>query len=275
MDGIIVGANRTQEWMLPWWWLHYRLHNSHPVAFLDFGMSEEAKEWCQERGRCIALEVSEDFIARKEEIDPFTALMWDGFYRGGNFWPARLGWFKKPLALRQTPFQRTLWIDLDCQIRADLSSLFATCQNPAGVALVRDREPDAINRDLDFGLIFPDETVYNSGVIVYDQESPIIAEFASRALTDNREFLGDQHLLSRILYEQQLPFTELPRRYNLWQWEKPREGTAIYHWVNTGGKEAVRKSLSALNPLFLNQLSLSTHAALDIYKTLHDHCRPK
>ncbi len=255
MEGILVGCNRAQEWLLPWWWLHYRLHNKHPVAFIDFGMSEPVKKWCEEKGTLISLDVSDDFIAGKEEIDPLTALTWEGFYRGNNFWPGRLGWFKKPFALLKTPYERTIWIDLDCQIRADLSSLFALCQNPAGIALVRDRDPDAINRDLDFGLIFADEVVYNSGLIVYEKKAPAIAEFARRARERNREFIGDQHLLSRILYEQKDKPLELPRRYNRWKWDKPHADTAIYHWVNEEGKEVIKKSLSALNPLFFNRLA--------------------
>ncbi len=258
MNGVIVGCNRAQEWLLPWWWLHYRMHNSHPVTFVDLGMSAAAKAWCEARGRTIALEISDAFVARKEEIDPLIALSWDGFYQGRNFWPARLCWFKKPLALLQTPYQKTLWIDLDCQVRADLTPLFAQCENPSGIAVVRDRDPGAINRDLDFTLIFPDEVVYNSGVIAYDKGSPVIAEFAKRALENTRDFIGDQHILSRILHEKKEPFTELPRRYNTWTWKKPPPDTAIFHWVNESGKAQIRKSLAALDPFFLNHLSLKS-----------------
>jgi hypothetical protein len=54
-SGIIVGCDANQEWLLPWWWDHYCKHNSYPVAFVDFGMSEAALAWCQEKGQCISL----------------------------------------------------------------------------------------------------------------------------------------------------------------------------------------------------------------------------
>ena len=75
MDGIIVGADLTQEWLLPWWWEKYRKNNSYPLAFIDLGMSFEMKDWCRARGEHIPLRVA-DFAAEREEIDPLTAKNW-------------------------------------------------------------------------------------------------------------------------------------------------------------------------------------------------------
>ncbi len=50
MHKIIVSCSKENEWMLPWWWMHYHYHNSLPVAFLDLGISLQAKRWCAKRG---------------------------------------------------------------------------------------------------------------------------------------------------------------------------------------------------------------------------------
>lgn len=253
MEGILVGCDAAQEWMLPWWWLHYRLHNRHPVTFIDFGMSQAGKKWCQAKGHCIPLDIEQQHVAKNEKVDPLTALLWDSYYLGRDFWPGREAWFKKPLALQKTPYERTIWIDLDCQIRSDLSPLFAACRNPAGLAIVRDRDPEEENRELDYGLTYPDEVTYNGGLIVFEKGSTVIEEFARMSMTCSHEFLGDQSILSRILYLKKLPFTELPRRYNALRESHRSRETAIYHWVCPAGKKLIRSRISLLNPLFFNE----------------------
>ena len=74
MDGIVVGADLTQEWLLPWWWSHYSRFNSLPVAFIDFGMSDEMKKWCQERGELIPLPVADIFVAKRKRIESLVSI---------------------------------------------------------------------------------------------------------------------------------------------------------------------------------------------------------
>lgn len=137
-DGVIVGADMTQEWLLPWWWEHYRKHNSHKVAFVDLGMSLEMKEWCQERGEMIRLWIDDDFIKEQSQIDIAVVEEWNKAY-GRDFWNARIAWFKKPFACLQTPFLRTLWIDLDCEIRGSIQSLFPYSDQAPGIAMAREQ----------------------------------------------------------------------------------------------------------------------------------------
>ncbi len=54
--GVIVASTHHIEWLLPWWWYHFRLHNTLPVAFLDLGMSDASKEWFKQRGELLCLE---------------------------------------------------------------------------------------------------------------------------------------------------------------------------------------------------------------------------
>lgn len=73
-DGVIVGTSQRQEWLLPWWWMHYRLYNNHPVTFINFGdLSPKAIDWCKQRGSLISLNLSDQFLATKEMVDPSLA----------------------------------------------------------------------------------------------------------------------------------------------------------------------------------------------------------
>ena len=102
MQGIIVGCDKAQEWLLPWWWQHYSKLNSYPVAFADFGMTEKAIAWVSERGRYIKLPAA----APLKEVSPERPEFRERTQE------KRGAWFKKPLACLYSPFPESLWIDL-------------------------------------------------------------------------------------------------------------------------------------------------------------------
>jgi len=105
-DGVITGADANQEWLLPWWWEHFRRQNNLPVAFAGFGMTPAARTWCAQRG--LVLEV-----------------------------PAVPGrtWHQKPFAILASPFRRTIWLDADCEVRGDLSVMYPYADRGVGVTL--------------------------------------------------------------------------------------------------------------------------------------------
>ncbi len=84
------------------------------------------------------LPVADIFVKEREEIDSSIAYDWEAYY-GEQFWISRRAWFKKPLACLRSPFKRTIWIDLDCEVLGSLRGLFDTCQNPSGIALAKDQ----------------------------------------------------------------------------------------------------------------------------------------
>ena len=137
-DGLIVASDITQEWLLPWWWGHYSLHNSYPVTFVDLGMSQEMRAWCKERGNFITLGVPDIFVKVKEEIKDPLVRDWESLY-GRKFWPRRHAWFKKPMACLKSPYLRTIWCDLDCEVRGPLQALFDFCENSSGIALAHEK----------------------------------------------------------------------------------------------------------------------------------------
>jgi len=240
--GVIVGSNKLIEWMLPWWWYHYILHNDLPIAFMDFGMSKQMIKWCEKRGKVIAIPKNLK-VKGKKEVPPSLAKKWTQRTKG-NIWAARKQWFKKPLAFALSPFSKTLWLDIDCEVKIDVSEIFDFCTN-VEIALAI----DAINPKIvveRFKLIYPDEVYYNSGVVVFNKDAKCISSFAKRAYSDNHLFLGDQCLLSRIIYEEKPAVFELPQEYNWPISMKQNSKAKIYHWICAQGKAHIQKEFNTL-----------------------------
>lgn len=226
-NGVIIGASKDQEWLLPWWWMNFHLHNTLPVAFINFGgMSEKALNWCAKRGEVISFEEPINSIAPKEKIDPERAKIWEATH--SDVWSVRQSWFKKPLALLKSPFQRTMWMDLDCQTLGPIESLFDLLID-GSIALVAEAEwSQELNRKK--GHLLPGEIMYNSGVLLYDRNSSIIKEWAKQSLERSDSFFGDQQLLSRILFTEKIPVVSLEPIYN-WPMDNGLNPKAVVlHW---------------------------------------------
>lgn len=233
MNGIICGAERSQEWLLPWWWEGYRRHNALPVTFIDFGMTEKMRNWCREKGEVISLCSDWFEVASSFDIPQEVALKWETLY-GKTVWSSRKVWFKKPFALLNSPYKLGIWIDLDCEILGSLEPLFCLKLDPSQLGMVRDYATDHLPR-------LDPEVRYNSGVILFHQGAPIIKEWAEKSVNCNHLFWGDDPLLSRLIYQHQLEVFELPERYN-WRLVRGVNFSAVVvHWVGSGGKEYIRR----------------------------------
>jgi hypothetical protein len=228
-NGIVVGSDLTQEWLLPWWWKHYSAFYSYPVVFFDFGMSEEMKTWCREHGELIPLFVADIFVADKQEMDPALVEEMENAC-GKNFWPWRNAWFKKPLACLQSPFHKSLWIDLDCQIRGPLNRLFDLCEDSLAIALDQCHPLS-----------------YNSGVMVFKHGLDVIETWANQAFERNHEFPGDQDVLSAIIHEQNVKITEIPAIYNWSRRSQPNPDAVILHWHGPQGKSEITHQIMKMN----------------------------
>lgn len=238
-QGVIVGCDEQQEWILPWWWNHYSTHNHSPVLFVDFGLSTEAAQWCEQRGKVISLPPDLPLITPREEIGKSTIERWEAAY-GNGFWKARPSWFKKPFALLQTPFEKTLWLDLDCEVRADISSLFSPTIEEISLA----PEPEYVQEHMQaFSIRQKEEKIYNSGVLLYRHDSPTILEWAQACISRADDFWSDQHLLSRLIFEKQKKIIELSQLYNWHMAFGPNEQAHIVHWLGDVGKEYICLSL--------------------------------
>ncbi|MBS0604700.1 MAG: hypothetical protein JSS60_06660 [Verrucomicrobia bacterium] len=238
-EGIIVGCDEKQEWMLPWWWSHYSVHNTLPVVFVDFGLSTEACHWCEQRGKVLSLSGPLPDLKTREELQREIVAKWEAAY-GDGFWKGRKSWFKKPHALLQTPFEKTLWLDIDCEVKADLAPLFSTHSTQIGLV----PEPEFAHLFLKkFSLIEQGEICYNSGVVFYRHGSEAILRWAEESLHRADDFWSDQHLLSRQIFEKQTPVSHLSELYNWRMACGKNEDASIVHWVGDMGKEYILLNL--------------------------------
>ena len=240
-QGILVGCDVRQQWLLPWWWRHYSAHNSYPVVFIDFGMSEEALSWCRERGECLSLPSFPAAISLEQEVPVHLKAEWEGRY-GVGCWIRRQGWFKKPLSLLQCPFPTGIWIDVDCQVNADLESLFHCLNFGAEIAVRRD-----LYRDFEF--LKQGEILYNSGVIVFQKDAPILKQWIDTSREAQHLLPGDQETLSRAIFTFRPPLAELPPIYNWYRGHGPNEKAVIYHFYGGAGKMALFEKFHAQDPI--------------------------
>jgi len=230
MNGILVAADITVEWMLPWWWEHYRKHNSSPVAFIDLGMSLEQKKWCKKRGHLIPLRIV-DFAAEESKVDPAISKQWKDDSGGKHFWESRNAWFKKPFACLQSPFERTVWIDLDCEVRGSLYSLFNY-----SFALAKDEFQPMLN--------YP---MFNSGVIAFHRNYPLLKDWADYCNRFHHNFRGDQEVLSYLIAERKADITTLPPNFNWSRCKEESPEIIILLWHGSIGKSVIKFQTTSNN----------------------------
>lgn len=234
MRGIVLGCDVRQEWLLPWWWKNYSAHNDYPVVVFDFGMSEEGILWCQEKGvyRTLSSRVSS---SSKEDLSREKQQEWETRY-GAGIWRVRGAWLKKPSALLESPFDESLWIDLDAQVKGDITPIFEALGS-CDIAVTKDREQD-------FDFLLPGEVNYNSGVIAYRKEAPIISQFALMAHRLEQTLPGDQEFLTRTIYLYEPKLIELPPIYNWYHAWGPNASALIHHFCGGPAKVEILKSFS-------------------------------
>lgn len=232
--GVIVGCDEAQEWLLPWWWERYSAKNNFPVLFADFGMSLKARSWCQQRGEILLIKT--DFSSAPSSTylqSCHDAKYWEDFY-GPSLWTCRDQWFKKPFACLASSFQRSVWIDLDCEVLQPIDDLFDQCNGSCSLALVREYESQHLPK------LHP-LVLYNGGVIVFTHGSEIIQKWAEDAVSRKDRFFGDDWLLSSLILEWKWPVCDLPEIYN-WKFVWGLNINAvIYHWLFAKGKDFIKK----------------------------------
>lgn len=235
-DGVIVGCTESQEWLLPWWYMNFRMHNEYPITFIDFGdMSGEAKEWCLKRGRLKSLCLPiENFIVSLENANPEQAEIWQ-WREDYDIAHARLAWFKKPFACLQSPFKRTIWMDVDCQVRNSIIPIFDYCENDFGFAIAKEHPSQQEKHEME-GLIQEGEVEYNSGVFVFRHGSSLIPEWAKMGLDQNSQLRGDQETLSRMAFNKSIKLPTLPPKFNCRYHINDEADPIIIHWLGMGQK---------------------------------------
>jgi hypothetical protein len=218
--GILIGSDSNTEWLLPWWWKYYSKYNDFPVAIADFGMSPKMVKWCQKKARVFPVKGPQ--VQQKNNLTNKLAQKWQETYKG-DVWEAREAWFKKPLACLQTPFDLTLWIDVDCEVCGPLKPLFDSSEKNIELAAVREETQD-----------------YNSGVLLFRKRAPFLKKWARLCIKENGKYMGDQNALTELILAGKVRVKELDAKYN-WQMIKGyNDAVVIAHWC-AWGKEHIQK----------------------------------
>lgn len=236
-QGVLIGADQNAEKLLPWWWEHYSRHCAWPVAIVDFGMSKKSRAWCQKRMQIISLQDPVS-ITPQHLVASKNVKAWQAKYKSPVLWQIRAAWFKKPQACRLSPFEWTLWLDLDCEVCAPLDSLFAQSSDEIELAIA----PEYCGSTKRFDK--PD--AYNSGVMLFRQGSPFLKEWEKRCQASNNKRLGDQDVLDDILATGKTPFKILSPCYNWLMNRGGITGIFIAHWVAPWGKNFILKEKGSL-----------------------------
>jgi hypothetical protein len=231
--GVVVGCDYSNELFLEPWWNHYKLFNTIPVAFADFGMSKKARKWCCDRGVVFDSKVPELPLYNRFCI------------------PYRL--FLKYLAIALAPFKEVVWINLECKVQRNLLPIFELLKS--GGLWLRPTLEDFTGTLLPGKYTYftlPDEIVYDTGVIVTKKENTILSDTLNVALKDNHYCQNDSALLSRVAFYAKKPIHSLDLFYNCSFQEKERGKAAIVHYNGYEGHLTLDKKV-------ISVLSTSIH----------------
>lgn len=226
VQGIIVGSDKNLEDLLPWWWSCYSRYNTYPVAFADFGLSPKMRRWCQKRGE--VLSIDHDF--KEMKTSPHLAQRWMREH-GQDYLVRRQGWLKKPFACQKSPFDLSLWLDLDCEVCQDLQPVFDSHDPSCDLGVVQETRLRFSQR----------WKTYNSGVILFKKNTPFLYEWGDLCLRRGHHFAGDDNILSHLIRKGRAKPQELPASYNWMMRLGLNPYVHILHWTTSWGKDYVRK----------------------------------
>lgn len=235
--GVLVAANFEQEWMLKWWYNHYTMLNDYPICFADFGMSKSALNWCKTKGLVISIDASispTGISPQKEKL--FKKLYYGDVHEG------RKAWFLKPFAMQKSPFEKTIWIDVDCKVRSNLNKVFTYSDNMPHFSLARDLK-NSEKMHIHLNTIPECTKYYNSGVISFRNDAIVLKKWIENIPKYFETYLSDQEVLSHTIHENAFEITELPKKYNYLIGFEVVENPSIIHYATRYGKDHIKKEI--------------------------------
>ena len=205
----LTGCDEGHAWMIPWFLKNYKKHNSSPLIFADFGVSELTLKIVRENFHAV-LDVSKT---------------------------NEKGWFKKPRSMLYSPSVKTVWIDTDCEITDNIEGIFDMLE-PNKLAMVEDK-PWSKRRG---------ETWHNSGVVGFI-DKPIILHQWAQAVHDNPTVGDQEVLHSMLNQITKLTYIkDLPNEYNVMRLQLEHDGyngkKKIVHWTGAKGKDRIRSMMN-------------------------------
>lgn len=225
--GVVIGCDNNQEWLLKWWWNHYRKSNSLPVTLFDFGMSASARKWCKSHFDVIPFPPPSVSC-----VDSLFPASWSREWKE-KAKKERSMWFAKALSLLRTPYLETIRLDLDCACLKNIEGAFSFSKSPGQIALALDEEK-RIEEWKMLGFLRPRAKGYQAGVIVYTFGSVVIEQWAQYIFSSHASEYSDQTALNHVIADFDFDVSLLPSSYN---WLYPERGVGEAVIVHYGGEE--------------------------------------
>ena len=229
-NGFLVAADSKQEWLLPWWWKHYSSYNCLPVTFVDIGMTPAMESWCKDRGNYIRLPSEKAPVITNSVVAEDNIPYWEKKY-GKDLWEHRPAWFKKPQACLLSPYEKTVWMDLDCEVKGCLDEIFSIPTPPFGVSCCSE-------------YLQGNWIGVNSGVVVFLQDSYLVQEWADESFLNHHLYAGDQDVLSALIAKNPLTLGDLPICYNHSRFNHNHSEALVIHWHGDLGKKIIASSMN-------------------------------
>ena len=229
--GVLIGCDSEMEIYLGWWWSHYKKWNGLPVAIADFGLSEQGKENARGIGQVIEIDVDlSDAVISSSEHKALQSTI--------NQVRKCIGiWQKKPFALSQSPFDQTVWIDLDCEIKADIGPVFEYCHDGFGV--IAD-EPHYEKWCNEMGIL--NGAGYDTSVVAYTKESQVLKSWVETTHEWKEEFWGDDRILSHVIEKGGYKVDTIPEEWSS-NYARRNSSAKIVHYPTANGKAEIIKQL--------------------------------
>lgn len=205
----LTGCDSNQEWLIPWFLSHIRKYTSLPIFFCNFG------------------DVSQ------QSIDLFDGTV--------SLSHSASHWFYKPQALMNSSADKTVWIDLDCQVKGSIDEIFSYI------------EPNRLAMAVDQPWSKRMNTIWhNSGIVGISRPHPPILTRWEQACRDN-PIRGDQetlHFLMTSELDKRIHISDIPNKYNVLRLQiddgSVPSDVRVMHWTGTRGKDEIRRQMNEL-----------------------------
>jgi len=214
-DVFLTGCDKNTEWMLKWFYSEYLQHNSTPMVFANFGVTDEMLSW-----------VNDNF----HEVLDMTK-------------ETGKGWFLKPISMltASKKYDKVCWIDTDIHVLKYIGDIFRYSKADK-LGMVQDRPWSKRHGEM----------WYNSGVVLVEGTPRILHEWIEAIKTNPSK--GDQETLHYYLgtpLNQDIFIEPLSHIYNNLRLDIidgiDNPNKRVMHWTGNKGKDVIRKLMSKKN----------------------------
>lgn len=201
----ITGVDSNHEWMLEWWFNNIRKHSDIPITICDFGMSDKMSNWAEM--------TASHFIKYPKHH--------------------KCAWFYKSQCLLDSPFEKTCWLDADCQVLTNIDDIFKYAHE-GKLGLTRD-----VGRGKGW---------WATGVVVIKGKPVILQDWNN--ISRDSALRGDQETLNYLLQSTSYSdrqIAEMPLEYQWLRLQLSRGQDSpdkkVIHWTGPSGKEHIKTLL--------------------------------